>query len=302
MPPVSSARRRVVPLAIAAAIVVAAAGALGIGVAVSRSAPPAVAAPASTVTPTVAASPTPAPTPTGPAADTAAYDLAGLPTADVFAVNPALPVDDDPRGAPTGLMAHPATDAIPVFAEPGGKPVAVLPAALTFGGTTVPVIRREDNWVRVMLSGRQGTPPEGNPAQLTGWLRAADVVVQSNDAHVEVNLSTRTIAIVTPAGVETVATDFGSGADGTPTPLGRTFIMHTAVVPAFGYTRGNPLIYLGIQSPTLAGFDGAAVAVTALHYHDDRSGAISNGCIRVDAATTARLSQLPLGTPVYITG
>lgn len=300
MPPASRVVRRALPLAIAAAAVLIAAIALGIGISMSRSVPQAVAAPAATAT--TAPAPVPTPAPTGPAADTTAYDLNGLPSADVFALNPALPVDDDPRGAPTGLMVHPASEAVPVFAAPGGAPVAVLPSALSFDGTTVPVIRREDNWVRVMLSGRQGAPPEGNPAQLTGWLRTSDVVFEKNDAHVEVDLAARTIAIVTPAGVETVATDFGSGLEATPTPVGRTFIMHTAVVPSFGYTRGNPLIYLGIQSPTLAGFDGASVAVTAFHYHDTHSGIVSNGCIRVDENTTSRLSQLPLGTPVYITG
>jgi hypothetical protein len=119
---------------------------------------------------------------------------------------------------------------------------------------------------------------------------------------VEVSLSARTVSIVTPAGVETVAGDFGWGTDATPTPLGRTFIMHTAVVPAFGYTRGHPLVYLGVQSPTLAGFSGAPVAVTAFHYHDAHSGAISNGCLRLDAAAIDRLAQLPLGTPVIVTG
>jgi hypothetical protein len=61
-------------------------------------------------------------------------------------------------------------------------------------------------------------------------------------------------------------------------------------------------VYLGVQSPTLAGFSGAAVAVTAFHYHDARSGPISNGCLRLDAAAIDRLAQLPLGTPVIVSG
>ncbi len=55
-----------------------------------------------------------------------------------------------------------------------------------------------------------------------------------------------------------------------------------------------------MQSPTLDGFGGANVAVTAFHYHDDRSGSISNGCLRVDPAAIEKLAQLPLGTPVIV--
>jgi hypothetical protein len=227
--------------------------------------------------------------------------MAGLPLADVFTLIPALPVDDDPFGAPTGLLATPASATIPVFAEPGGAPVAALPAQLRWGGSTVPVVTKHENWVRVLLSGRQGTPPGGNPAQLTGWLRASDVVLAPADAHIEVSLSARTVTIVSGGATELVASDFGSGVAETPTPVGRTFIMHTEVMP-YAYTRGHPLVYLGVQSPTLAGFDGADTAVTAFHYHDAHSGIISNGCIRLDTGAIDRLAQLPAGTPVYIVG
>ncbi|HAM13181.1 MAG TPA: murein L,D-transpeptidase, partial [Microbacterium sp.] len=42
------------------------------------------------------------------------------------------------------------------------------------------------------------------------------------------------------------------------------------------------------------------VAVTAFHYHDTRSGRVSNGCLRVDEAAAHALAALPLGTPVII--
>ena len=70
--------------------------------------------------------------------------------------------------------------------------------------------------------------------------------------------------------------------------------------PSFAYTRGNPITYLSVQSPTLDGFDGGDVAVTAFHYHDTRSGRVSNGCLRVDEAAAHALAALPLGTPVII--
>ena len=88
--------------------------------------------------------------------------------------------------------------------------------------------------------------------------------------------------------------------EATPTPLGRSFIMTVRTEPSFAYTRGNPITYLSVQSPTLDGFDGGDVAVTAFHYHDTRSGRVSNGCLRVDAAAAQVLAALPLGTPVIV--
>lgn len=293
-------RRRVLIGAVIAGIALIAVVALTITW-MLRPSTPAASTPAPTasapVTPT--AEPTSAPSPPIPA-NTTAYDPSTLPQVDVFAVIPALAVDDDPFGAFTGESARPVASGAPVFADPAGEPVAFLPRELTFDGTTAPIIRREENWVRVLLVGRQAFPSQGNPAQVTGWLRAADVEITPAQASVEVSLSARTIDIVRSGVAERIAADFGSGLAETPTPVGRTYIMTTRVEPSFGYTRGYPLVYLAVQSPTLDGFGGADVAVTAFHYHDARTGIISNGCLRVDPAAIEALAALPLGTPVVI--
>ncbi len=119
-------------------------------------------------------------------------------------------------------------------------------------------------------------------------------------SYVDVQLTAHTIDIVGETGRERVASDFSWGKESTPTPVGRTFIMLTRVVPEFAYTRGHPLVYLGVPSPTLAGFDGGEVAVTAFHYYHERSGPNSFGCIYLDGPATDRLAQLPAGTPVLI--
>lgn len=263
--------------------------------------PPAAPA-ASTSTPTVTrtASPTPTPTPTGPAADTAVYDTSALPRDDVFAVIPALAVDADPQGAFTGLGARAIAAAVPVFAAPGTPPVAALYRDASYGGETVPVIDREQNWVQVLLTGRQALPSAGDPAQVTGWLRVADVQLAPLPDEVVVSLTDRTIDIVRAGQAQRIATDFASGAAQTPTPTGRAFVMMVRAVPGFSYTRGHPIVYLSVQSPALDGFDGANVAVAAFHYHDDHSGDISNGCIRLDAAAIDALAVVPPGTPVVI--
>lgn len=245
--------------------------------------------------------PTPTPTPTGFPADTATYDVSGLPRTDVFAVVPALPVDADPGDAFTGDLVRAATELVPVFADPTAEPVAALPRDGAYDGTTLPVVERQQHWVRVLLAGRASIPSQGDPAQLSGWLRVADLEFSSSTHTIEVDLAARTVDIVASDGArERVAEDFAWGTDATPTPRGRTFVMLVRAEPSFGYTRGHPLVYLGVQSPTLDGFGGASVAVTAFHYHDSRSGPISNGCIRLDAEAIDRLAQLPAGTPVVI--
>lgn len=265
-----------------------------------RPTPEAVAVPTPTSAPSAAATPTPTPTPTGFGADTGTYDLAALPRVNVFAVIPALPVDTEPDAPFIGYSARAIAEAAPVWADPAGEPVAALPREFTYEGTTVAVIERQQHWVHVLLTGRQARPSEGDAGQLTGWLRVADVDLVPVEAAVEVSLSEHTVDIVRDGVAERIATDFAWGTEATPTPVGRSFIMMTRAVPEFGYTRGHPLVYLSVQSATLDDFGGSDAAVTAFHYHDQRTGAISNGCIRVDESVIAHLAELPQGTGVHI--
>lgn len=228
------------------------------------------------------------------------YDISTLPLIDVRSVNPAIPVDDDPTGPLTSSQARPLGAGAPVFADPAGEPVGYLPREHHYGGTTVPVVVAETDWVKVLLPGRQGVPPEGNGGQTVGWLRAADVELSITAEFVEVHLAANTIDIVSAAGRERVSEQFAWGKESTPTPTGRTFVMWTTIVPEFRYTDGHPMVYLGVQSPVMAGFDGGDVAVTAFHYYRMREGATSFGCIYLDGPATDRLAQLPEGTPVMI--
>ena len=276
------------PLVIAAIVVVVAVVGGGVWW-VNR---PAVAQP----TPTQSQTPTPRPTKEEFPANDTVYDLASLRTVDVFAVIPELPVDDR-SGEFTGEGATPIAAGAAVFADPTGEPVGQLPNKLDYDGTTVPIIEKQANWVKVLLAGRQSVPATG---QMMGWLRTQDVTLSPLPDYVTVSLSAFTIDIVRNGTDEQIANDFGYGRPETPTPVGRTFIMTVQSFPEMAYTRGEPIIYLSVQSPTLKGFGGADVAITAFHYHDQRTGSISNGCIRVGPETLAALSALPLGTPVII--
>lgn len=244
--------------------------------------------------------PTPTLTPTGPERDEWEYDIAALPVVDVFAILPALPVDDDPAGDTTGEVARPLPDGAPVFARPGDEPVAALPRELPYEGSIVPIVQREEHWLRVLLVGRSGVPSDGATGQLTGWLRVADVEISALDTRIEVSLSGGTIDIVTNGKRERVTELFAWGRSGTPTPIGRTFVMSVRTASSLAYTRGHPIVYLAVQSPTLDGFGGIDVAITAFHYHDVHDGPISNGCLRVDAAAIEKLTQVPAGTSVFV--
>lgn len=228
------------------------------------------------------------------------YDITTLPLIDVRSVNPVVPVDDDPMGSVTSLLARPLGAGAPVFADPTAQPVGQLPRDHHYGGTTVPVVQAQTDWVKVLLPGRQGVPPEGNGGQTVGWLRAADVELTTTAQYVEVHLAANTIDIVSATGRERVSDQFAWGKPSTPTPTGRTFVMWTTVVPEFRYTQGHPMVYLGVQSPVMAGFDGGDVAVTAFHYYRMREGDTSFGCIYLDGPAVDRLAQLPPGTPVMI--
>jgi hypothetical protein len=287
--------------ALAAVLVVA-----GIGITVmTRQPEPAASTPTATVSPTApsAPTPTPSPTPDGYAANTTAYDVATLPQVNVFAVIPALPVDDDPFTQPLGETAVARGIGAPLWADPAGEPVAYVPHEYPYGGTVLPVVEKHAHWVKVLLTGRQAIPSQGDPGQVAGWLRIADVdLAASSGSSVLVSISNRTIDIAHADGsLQRVATDFAWGTERTPTPVGRTFIMMTRAVPEFAYTRGHPIVYWAVQSPTLDGFDGADVAPTAFHYHDTRSGPVSNGCVRVDPDAITQLAALPAGTPVIVT-
>lgn len=115
--------------------------------------------------PAAPSAPAPAPADEGPAVDPTSYDLAALPSVDVFSVLPELPLDPAPDLPPTQVLVTPTGEAAPVFAEPGSPPVARLASEQVHDGTTVPVVEQHEHWLRVLLPGRQGYPSAGSPVR-----------------------------------------------------------------------------------------------------------------------------------------
>jgi lipoprotein-anchoring transpeptidase ErfK/SrfK len=293
--------RRAAPAALFAALVMTLAAGCGSGPAAPRS--PGTTAPATGAPGTGAParrSPAPSANRTTPpvAAPTVPRALlARLPRATTFARLAGAPLDDGPSSvqppADGGTLVAHLLSAQVVYAAPGGRPFAVLPATELGGPTWVPVVQTEPGWDRVLLPSR--------PDHATGWLVAGAALEIRYTAYViRVSLGARRLTVLSdgqPLGAWTVAV----GAPGTPTPVGRTFLLAQLAPPE---PRYSPLILpLGTHSSTLDTFGGGPGTV-ALHGWPESSvfgHAVSHGCVRVPGAALRLLARVPLGTLVVIT-
>jgi len=218
---------------------------------------------------------------------------ARLPIASTYGTTPAAPQDPDPFARETGIVVHPATTRV-IYARPGGRAVAVLPATELGSPTWVPVVQSKPGWDRILLPTR--------PDRSTGWIRVGGGLRTAYTPYqIDINLATYRLTIL-EAGRRLGTWTVAEGAPGTPTPAGRTFLLASLRPPQPTY---SPLILpLGTHSDTLDTFGGGPGTV-ALHGWPDPAvfgHAASHGCIRVPAAALRALSRIPLGSPVMITG
>lgn len=247
------------------------------------------------------------PAPAGPGAGAAAQRpvppagvssavLAKLPRATTYATIPRAPGDPAPFARTGGLVVHPRVPQI-VYAGPGKRPVAVLPAAELGGPAWVPVVQTSPGWERVLLPSR--------PNRATGWIytggtRTSQLVTRRTSYLILINLDARTLRVYNGPqllGRWTVAI----GSRATPTPTGRTFLL-ASLAPQ--HPTYSPLILpLGFHSNTLTTFGGGPGTV-GLHGWPNRSvfgRAVSHGCVRVPANGLRVLSRVPLGSLVVVT-
>jgi lipoprotein-anchoring transpeptidase ErfK/SrfK len=222
--------------------------------------------------------------------------LAELPRATTYAAIPGAPRDPAPFARTDGLVVHPRVPQV-VYAGPGKRPVAVLPAAELGGPTWVPVVQASPGWERVLLPSR--------PNRATGWIytagtRPSRLVTRRTSYLVLISLRARRLSVYDGGrllGSWTVAV----GSRATPTPTGRTFLL---ALLAPRHPTYSPLILPpGVHSNTLTTFGGGPGTV-GLHGWPDPSvfgHAISHGCIRVPANGLRALARVPLGSLVLIT-
>ncbi len=225
-----------------------------------------------------------------------AAELAKLPRATTFTSVPTAPLDQDPFALTGGLEVHPMTPQV-LYAAPGKRPIAVLPATELDEPTWVPVVQSDPGWDRILLPSR--------PDRATGWIftdgTAASQLENGESSYlIRIQVAARKLSVDDNGGslgTWTVAV----GAPGTPTPTGRTFLLALLAPPHPTY---SPLILpLGTHSNTLSTYGGGPGTV-GLHGWPDSSvfgQAVSHGCVRVPATALHVLSGVPLGTLVMIT-
>jgi lipoprotein-anchoring transpeptidase ErfK/SrfK len=223
-----------------------------------------------------------------------ATQAAQLPLATTYATTPTAPQDPAPFAAETGTVVHPTTTRV-IYARPGGPAVAELPVTELGSPTWVPVVQSQPGWDRILLPTR--------PDRSTGWIYLGGGGLQSayTPYQVDVDLAAYRVTIL-DAGRSLGSWTVAEGAPGTPTPTGRTFVLASLVPTQPTY---SPLILpLGTHSDTLTTYGGGPGTV-GLHGWPDASvfgHAVSHGCVRVPPAALRALSQVPLGSPVIITG
>jgi hypothetical protein len=222
-----------------------------------------------------------------------AAQLARLPAATTYGTTPAAPPDPAPFAPETGYVLHPeATRA--VYSRPGGPPVAQLPATELGSPTWVPVVQAQPGWDRVLLPAR--------PDRSTGWIYLGGGGLQSaySPYQVQINLAARRLTVL-DAGHSLGTWTVADGTAGTPTPIGRTFLL-ASLAPR--HPTYSPLILpLGTHSDTLSTYGGGPGTV-GLHGWPDPAvfgHAASHGCVRVPPAALRALSRIPLGSAVMIT-
>jgi L,D-transpeptidase catalytic domain len=221
-----------------------------------------------------------------------AAQLRRLPAATTFGQSPRAPQDPDPFQPETGIVLHPTGTRV-IYARPGGQPIAALPSTELGSPTWVPVVQARPGWDLILLPTR--------PNRSTGWiyLRGAGLLIARSPYRIQINLAAYRLTVLEgprKLGSWTVAT----GAPGTPTPAGRTFLL-ASLTPA--HPTYSPLILpLGLHSDTLSTFGGGPGTV-ALHGWPDPAvfgHPASHGCVRVPAAALRVLSRVPLGSSVTL--
>jgi L,D-transpeptidase catalytic domain len=181
-----------------------------------------------------------------------------------------------------------------VYGAAGGAPVTVLTPTTGFGSPrALMVVAEEGDWLEVALPVR----PNGS----TGWIRRGDVELRSVDEAIVVDLTARTLTLY-DAGAEVLTAPVAIGAGGTPTPVGRFYVVDKLDTgdPTSAYGQ----FALGLSAfavlTEFAGGDGQV----GIHGTNDPASigrAVSHGCIRVPNEVAAQLSAtINLGTPVTV--
>ncbi|WP_233223937.1 L,D-transpeptidase [Amycolatopsis sp. CA-128772] len=223
-------------------------------------------------------------------------NLAGLPEASTFGIVANAPQDATADEVPDGQLVHPTTP-VPVYDQPGGAAIAVLPTTQLGSDTWIPVIAEEPGWVQALLPSR----PNGS----TGWLSTQDNSLRIRSTTDRIVIDRTAFRLTLYRDHQQIGTwSVGVGTAAAPTPAGRTFVLASMTD---AHQNFSPVIFpLGIHSTTFSTYGGGP-GTTGIHgwpTTDVFGRPSSDGCIRVPADALATLTNpldpVPIGTPVLI--
>ncbi|MFJ3384382.1 MULTISPECIES: L,D-transpeptidase [unclassified Curtobacterium] len=251
---------------------------------------------------TSSASASAAPVPSVPSVSAAA--LAALPEAQYSAVIGGLMPFG--RTVTTDTVFHLRADA-PLFGSDRRAPVARF-AAKDFleQPTTVVGLRREGPWELVFTPARRQLPSAagtaGAAAQTSAWVPVASLTtVSTPTSRVRISTKDQTVSIVTASGAVQKSFSAGVGTADTPTPTGVTGYLEQRYVDPTQGTGDHPIQLTSLHSAAAdepyGGHDGGLIG---MHWNAATSGAVSHGCVRLDADAVAAIDALPLGTLVTV--
>lgn len=227
-------------------------------------------------------------------------DRSGLLLLDPWAVVDA-PVDDG-----SSVITNVASVTLPqgalAYAAPGGDVLGVLGPRTMDADTVLPVVetRFDGAWVRVQLASRLALPSSGSQINgATAWVSADEVTLALAGVSVVVDLTHRTLSVLDAAGTVTFTAPVAIGAEATPTPVGRGYLVSNVEG-----TKSTPRVMAtSMHSGALDTYAGDPGVIGIHTVHGlATSGAVSNGCLRVSSdAVMDVVGALPAGTPITIT-
>ncbi|GAA3226288.1 L,D-transpeptidase [Actinocorallia longicatena] len=222
---------------------------------------------------------------------------ADLPESTTFTTIKGLPADLAASKVPDGTVVSPKSATV-IYDAPDGEPRAILPASQLNSPTWVPVVETVPGWHRVMLPSR--------PNRSTGWIRTDGIEAARSEYAIRVALKARKLTIY-KSGRARGSWRVAVGAPGTPTPVGRTFLLASLATgkaqKGSKTTPAGAVLPVGAHSATLDTFGGGPGTVAFHGWPDAKvfGRAASHGCVRVPPAALKALSSVPLGSPVLIT-
>jgi lipoprotein-anchoring transpeptidase ErfK/SrfK len=200
--------------------------------------------------------------------------------------------------APPGsvLVATATVPNVPVYVTPRALgPAQTLANPNPLGASLTFLVNEvQGGWLQVYLPER--------PNESLGWVSRSNVSVTTDDEHIVVNLTNRTLTLYS-AGAQAFQASVAVGAPDAPTPTGHFYVTEVLQLTDPGDAYGPYALGLSGFSNTYYSFDGGPgqIAIHGTNQPWVIGGYASHGCVRLNNAEITKLAtQVPAGTPVDI--